>query len=364
MVRVSGPSIQTDPRLGSILLHWYDQHARDLPWRRTRDPYSIWISEIMLQQTRVEVVQERWLRFLARFPNVSALARAAEEEVVAEWAGLGYYRRARSIHRAACMIEEQHAGVFPTGRGDVLDLPGIGAYTAGAITSIAFGQQEALVDGNVERVFARLFQLDEVSSSASLKRRSWELARALVPKRRPGDWNQALMELGATVCTPSAPDCGTCPVREICACDGIQTALTFPRPKARPEIIRLQVECLLICRGEEVLLVRRALGGRMGGLYELPTREIEWDSAAPPGIFASEWSAGLGRARGKALARVSHTITRHRIQATIRRGIGPRQSNPGVWAGPEEWSRLGLTGMAAKALSKSGCEIVTLPAGN
>lgn len=359
---VSASPIESYPRLGADLLKWYDLCARDLPWRRTQDPYGIWISEIMLQQTRVDVVIERWLRFMERFPRVSELARAQEDEVLAEWAGLGYYRRARAIHAAARVIMEQHDGVFPQTHKDVLDLPGIGPYTAGAITSIGFGQQEALVDGNVERVFARLFQLDEVTGSAPLKRKSWDLARELVPRTRPGDWNQALMELGATVCTPRNPDCEACPARQICKCADALEATGYPRPKPPREVIKLGVECLVIRREQRVLLVRRPDAGRMGGLYELPTREVSWSSSGPPGIFPEQWPAGLESSEVEPLAQVSHTITKHRIQASICLGTAPRVPNHALWAGPDDWGRLGLSGMTSKALSKSGVEIATLRA--
>lgn len=359
---MSASPIESYPGLGADLLKWYDLCARDLPWRRTQDPYGIWISEIMLQQTRVDVVIERWLRFMERFPRVSELARAQEDEVLAEWAGLGYYRRARAIHAAARMIMEQHNGVFPQTHNDVLDLPGIGPYTAGAITSIAFGQQEALVDGNVERVFARLFHLDEITGSAPLKREAWDLARELVPKTRPGDWNQALMELGATVCTPRNPNCGACPARELCKCAGALEAAAYPRPKPPREVIKLEVECLVIRREQQVLLVRRPDAGRMGGLYELPTREVSWSSSEPPGIFPEQWPAGLESPEGQSLAQVSHTITKHRIQAAICLGTALGMPNQALWAGPDDWARLGLSGMTSKALSKSGVEIATLRA--
>lgn len=360
MGRVTVLRIESPGRLVRELLAWYDGHARDLPWRRTKDPYAIWISEIMLQQTRVEVVGPRWERFLISFPTVGDLAQATEDEVLAEWAGLGYYRRARALHQAAQQIVSDHDGCFPRSLAQVLDLPGIGAYTAGAITSIAFGQSEALVDGNVERVFARMFHLDEARASANLKRLSWDIARELVPTERPGDWNQALMELGATLCSPTSPACPDCPLQVDCASGNAAVALAYPRPKAKSQVIQLEVECLLIVKDGKVLLIRRGPNERMAGLYELPTREVCWDSKEAPGIFSSTWTAGLEAESEASLAQLSHGITKHRIRARIRPGRADSLHGQGVWAAPGDWARLGLTGMTAKALGKSGCEVATL----
>src|SRR5262245_38334735 len=201
--------------LQRMLGRWYRRERRDLPWRRTRDPYAIWISEAMLQQTRVEAVIPRYEAFLARLPDVAALAAAGEAEVLALWSGLGYYARARALRDAARAIVQRHAGVLPRTRAAWLELPGVGPYTAGAVLSIAFSASEPLVDGNVQRVLARLFALEEWQGSKALSEGCWELARALVPRAGdeldPGAWNQALMELGARVCTARSPDCAACP---------------------------------------------------------------------------------------------------------------------------------------------------------
>ncbi|MBM3975798.1 MAG: hypothetical protein FJ299_02270, partial [Planctomycetes bacterium] len=204
------------------LCAWFDRAQRDLPWRRTRDPYAIWISEAMLQQTRVETVIPYWRRFLERFPDLRALAAAPEDSVVAAWSGLGYYRRARALREAARALVERHAGGFPRTRDAWLALPGVGPYTAGAVLSIAFDEPEPLVDGNVLRVFARLFAIAEPIDRPATVKRIWARAAELVPRRprgatRPRNWNQALMELGATVCLPREPNCGECPVRAHCA---------------------------------------------------------------------------------------------------------------------------------------------------
>src|SRR4051812_19169233 len=201
----------------SNLLTWYDANRRDLPWRRTGDPYRIWLSEIMLQQTRVGAVLDHYRRFLERFPDVQSLARAREQSVLAAWSGLGYYRRARNLHACAKVIAKQRGGKFPSTAADLQELPGIGRYTAAAIASIAFGEPNAVVDGNVERVLQRVTGNSELSVSET-----WELAEALLAPKRPGDFNQAMMELGATVCLPKEPKCLVCPVVKSCVSKGSQ----------------------------------------------------------------------------------------------------------------------------------------------
>jgi A/G-specific adenine glycosylase len=229
------------------LPRWYRRHKRDLPWRRTRDPYAIWISEAMLQQTRVETVVSYWRRFLELFPNVATLAAADERDVLAAWSGLGYYRRARALHSAARAIVERHGGEFPSDANHVRELPGIGPYTAGAVLSIAFDQPEALVDGNVARVFCRLFELDAPHESPALKRELWNLARRLVPQDGgAGEWNQALMELGATICTPRSPSCASCPLERRCKASANGRVLELPRTKTRRAPIEVELEARLV----------------------------------------------------------------------------------------------------------------------
>ena len=222
------------PALRRSLLAWYRRHQRALPWRASRDPYRIWVSEVMLQQTTVAAVQPYYEAFLARFPDVRALATARVEDLLALWSGLGYYRRARHLHAAARAIVERHAGRFPRELAQALALPGVGPYTARAVLSIAYGVAEPVVDGNVRRVLARLLLL---------RGRAWRDERAfhapaaeLLAKRSPGDWNQAVMELGATVCTPRAPACPACPWRRSCAAraQGLQEQLPERKPRSAP----------------------------------------------------------------------------------------------------------------------------------
>ena len=204
------------------LLDWYGDHARDLPWRRTRNPYLIWISEIMLQQTRVAAVLEHYARFTRRFPAVADLAAADEGDVLAQWSGLGYYRRARMMHKAAQAVMHEHGGIFPRTSEDLLTLPGIGAYTAAAVASIAFGEVVAVVDGNVERVLTRIAGWD-VSDAAATRKVAVQirtLAQQLIDPQEPSHFNQAMMELGATICLPRGPLCLQCPVQALCATRG------------------------------------------------------------------------------------------------------------------------------------------------
>lgn len=341
------------------LLRWFQAERRDLPWRRTREPYAVWISEAMLQQTRVETVVPYYLRFLERFPDVRALAAAEEREVLTLWSGLGYYSRARALRAAAQAIVAQHAGALPRTRAAWLALPGVGPYTAGAVLSIAFGASEALVDGNVQRVFARLFALEEPQGSKGLGERCWAAARELVPARdargTPGEWNQALMELGARVCTPRAPQCPRCPLRAHCRAQAEGRTAELPRARARRAMVAVELELYAVQERGRVLLVERPDGGRMAGLHELPTRQLAPDDAR---LWPAELSAGLALRPGAELGRLSHAITHHRIRATLRAAqLVARRVPPGVrWVSTAELDGLALSGLAKKAL-----ELVATP---
>ncbi|MBN1442113.1 MAG: A/G-specific adenine glycosylase, partial [Planctomycetes bacterium] len=218
--------------LASRLLQWYGRRRRDLPWRRRADPYAVWLSEVMLQQTRVETVVEYYGRFLERFPTIDDLAAASEEQVLALWSGLGYYRRARSLLAGARQVVERHGGRFPRALADALSIPGVGPYTAAAILSIAYGEPHPVVDGNVERVITRLCRIPGNPRQAPAARRIREIAASWLPAGRSGDFNQAMMELGATVCTARAPRCDVCPVASWCAGpNDPPLGATAPRPR-------------------------------------------------------------------------------------------------------------------------------------
>lgn len=254
-----------------LLLAFYDARARDLPWRRDTDPYRVWVSEVMLQQTRVETVVPYYERWLERFPTLDALAEAPIDDVLHAWAGLGYYRRAHNLHRAARAVRERHHGELPEDPDALRDLPGIGDYTAGAIASIAFGRPEPAVDGNVRRVLSRLHDLPG-PGAAELRR----LAAALVPEDRPGDFNQALMEFGATVCTPRAPRCEACPLAEHCRARAAGTQLERPLPKRSKPLPEDDVgTAVVVAPDGALLLVRRPDEGLLAGLWEFPGAAVE-----------------------------------------------------------------------------------------
>lgn len=299
-------------RLHRDLLGWYAASRRDLPWRRTRDPWAIWVSEIMLQQTRVETVKPYFERFMAQFPTPLALAEAPEDEVLAAWSGLGYYRRARMLHAGARVVADR--AEMPRDRAGLLDLPGVGRYTAGAIASIAFEEAVGLVDGNVARVLARIFALEDDMRRAGMKRAE-ALADELVPAKTPGDWNQALMELGATICTPRAPACARCPVASSCRAraEGRVGALPVMGEKAKPKPQRVQA---LVARTKDgrVLLARRSSTGLFGGLWEPPS--IDGDEGARDALF------GRFALASHALAgRVTHVLSHRRLTVDVHVGL-------------------------------------------
>jgi A/G-specific adenine glycosylase len=274
------------------LLGWFRQYRRDLPWRRTKDPYRIWLSEIMLQQTRVAAVIPYYERFLARFPNVHALAAAPQEEVLRLWSGLGYYSRARNLQRAAQETVAKHDGNFPRGEKDALELPGIGAYTAAAILSIAYSAKHAVLDGNVARVLARIFAVQGDLRDAKRWQSLQKSADTLLDPKSPGDWNQAMMELGATLCTPQSPQCLLCPVTQFCQARklGIADSLPARRKKRATENIVLAAAVLLDPRGRTLLLPPPKLSKTkpahgqisilVSKLWHFPTIAVQTDSVA------------------------------------------------------------------------------------
>ncbi len=291
----------------------YAGARRDLPWRRTRDPYAIWVSEIMLQQTRVATVIPYWERWMARFPTVASLAGAPLDDVLAAWAGLGYYSRARNLHAGARAIGERWGGALPRSAALLREVPGIGPYTAGAIASIAFGERAPLVDGNVARVLARVFAVeDEIKSTAGQKalwRRAGELMQALPEGAAPGDLNQGLMELGASLCAPAAPRCLPCPLARLCEArrTGRQDALPVVAPRRPERELPILARTLVwIERGGRILLARRRAGGLFGGLWELPERDAV---------------LGLGgTVDDEPVAHHDQTLTHRRLRVTVVRG--------------------------------------------
>ncbi|MFO7893753.1 MAG: A/G-specific adenine glycosylase [Longimicrobiales bacterium] len=285
-----------------VLLAHFDATKRQMPWRGTSDPYAIWVSEVMLQQTRVDTVIPYWERWLERFPTVDVLAEAELDEVLKEWEGLGYYSRARNLHRAARMVRECFNGRVPDRPDALRELPGVGPYTAGAVASIAFDVATPAVDGNVRRVLSRLYDL-EAPTPATLR----DLAADLVPTDRPGDFNQALMELGATVCTPRSPACDACPLAPWCEARRLGVQELRPLPKEGKPVPEEVVRTAVIVRADgAVLLARRPEDGLLGGLWELPGDDGGW-----PAEVATLMDAGEP---GGELDPVIHTFSHKRIR--------------------------------------------------
>lgn len=283
------------------LLRWYRRVRRDMPWRRSVSPYRTWVSEIMLQQTTVAAVTPKYQAFMARFPDLRSLAAASEDEVLRRWAGLGYYSRARNLRRAAVEIVEERGGVFPSDFEGVLSLPGVGRYTAGAILSIAFGRPRPVVDGNVIRVFSRLFGLRGRPKDPAFVKIIWEKAESLMPKSSPGDWNQALMELGATVCTPESPSCGACPVSGFCVAYKKDLVDELPLLDARRAPVAVKWTCLWIVRDGKLLIWRRSGTERLlKNLWGLPE------------------AGRVAAAAGRTLGTVTHSITHHALSVELR----------------------------------------------
>ena len=253
------------------VLHWYDRHGRkDLPWQNTSDPYRVWVSEIMLQQTQVQTVIPYYQRFMQRFPDVAGLADAPLDEVLQHWSGLGYYARARNLHHAAEIIRDRYGGRFPVTIDAVSELPGIGRSTAGAILALTFGQRPAILDGNVKRVLARHAAVDGWPGTTAVARQLWDLAEARTPADRVGDYTQAMMDLGATLCTRSKPACALCPVQGDCAALALGEVARFPGRKPKKEKPQRTTTMVLAVADGAVYLERRPASGIWGGLWSLP----------------------------------------------------------------------------------------------
>ena len=339
------------PAWGKALLGWYRRNRRDLPWRRDRDPYRIWVAEVMLQQTTVKSVVPYYAAFLERFPDAAALAKASEEAVVAAWSGLGYYHRARNLRRGAQHVALHHGGHLPRTLEAALAVPGVGLYTASAVLSIAHGVPLPVVDGNVRRVLARL---------RALRGPEWRrdgpyynLAEDLLDRESPGDWNQALMELGAMVCTPRRPACPACPVRSACRARalGLEERLPEARPRRAP--VDVTVAAALVEKDGRVLMVRRAEGRLMGRMWEVPQTSLE---ARGLSDLARELLVrhDLAVVPGVLLARARHTVTFRRIRveayrARLRRNV-PADPERYRWVTPAELDSLPVSSMTRKIL--------------
>jgi len=327
------------------LLTWFRRSARDLAWRRSRDPYRVWVSEIMLQQTQVATVSEYFPRFLAAFPDVTALAQATEESVLRQWEGLGYYRRARQMHRAAGVIQSEHAGRFPREFDAIRSLPGIGRYTAGAISSIAFDARQPILEANTVRLLSRLVVFRGDPNQATGQELLWALAEELLPRRGCGEFNQALMELGSLVCTPRRPGCHDCPVMALCPTyrEGLQELVPFVRRKPPAEAVR--EAAVVVRRRGRVLLLRRGEGGRWGGLWDFPRFALASQS---DNDTANQLITGVDSLTGmlvrplRQLTTIKHSVTRFRItlECHLAEYVSRRAANDAVpeivWVKPAE----------------------------
>jgi A/G-specific adenine glycosylase len=298
------------PRFRRELLAWFEHARRDLDWRRTRDPYRIWLSEIMLQQTRVAAVVPHYRRFLERFPSMRSLAGARLNTVLRSWTGLGYYSRARNLHRAAKQIVRQHGGKFPRGLPQALALPGVGQYTAAAVLSIAYGEPLAVLDGNVARVLVRLAAARGEIREPRLWKRLADSASGLLASETPGDWNQAMMELGATVCTPRAPRCEECPVAHWCRARALGLAGVLPAVRSKPKAARVSLAAAVLLDPDGRTLVLRGEDG--GALFSRLWQFPAVTAGRNPRRALSEHierSLGVSGANPEALASARHTVT-------------------------------------------------------
>jgi len=325
------------------LLEWYEQSARKLPWRGGQDPYLIWVSEIMLQQTRVETVIPYFERWLERFPSLASLAEAPEQEVLRLWEGLGYYSRARNLHRAAQMVQNQYGGQIPPNRAELEKLPGVGKYTAGAIASIAFGLDEPALDGNIRRVLARLFDVSIPARSPAGEKRLWELAGELLPPGKAGDYNQALMDLGSVICTPQNPACLLCPLAAFCQAreKGVQEQRpVLPEKKHVPHIT---VSAAVIQRAGQVLIAHRPRSGLLGGMWEFPGGKLEYGESLPECLrreIKEELDAEVEVGAELGVFQHAYThfrVTLHAFYCTLERGEpSPLQTDEIRWVVPAD----------------------------
>ncbi|OFV96916.1 MAG: A/G-specific adenine glycosylase [Acidobacteria bacterium RIFCSPLOWO2_12_FULL_54_10] len=323
------------------LLAWYDQNRRQLPWRETKDPYRIWISEVMLQQTRVQAVIDYYKRFLKTFPTMKTLATAKEEKLLAAWSGLGYYSRARNLQKAARVILREHNGKFPEDVAASLRLPGVGEYTARAVTSIAYDVPVAVLDGNVARVLSRLYTISDNFRKNSGKKILLNRADALLAHSRPGDFNQAMMELGATVCLPRRPSCKTCPVRRHCLAFSQDAVENYPEPREpREPKPKHYISALVFNKKGQLLLTQNPPDSPwMPGFWHPPT-----------------WEAGFNDERfllTDHVGQIRHTITHHKIvidvyNARLERKLVIRQSQ---WINPKQLKSIPVTTIARKSLA-------------
>ena len=323
------------------LAAWFSRSARDLPWRDDRDPYRVWISEVMLQQTQVAAVIPYFQRFLVRFPNIASLAAGPLHDVLHHWQGLGYYRRARDLHRAAQLLVERHGGTVPRDAEALRALPGFGRYTANAVLSQAFEVRLPILEANSVRLLCRLFAIGDDPKSSATQKRLWRIAEDLLPRKRVGDFNQALMELGALVCTPAQPKCEQCPL--VGECQAFRGGLVdvLPRKSAKPQIEAVREVAVVVRKKDEVLLVQRPAEGRWAEMWEFPRVPLRGGQTHETAAESLLGEIGIAATLGETIRTIRHGVTRFRITLTclaaeyrsgrFRAGVYPR----GVWLKPQ-----------------------------
>ncbi len=354
------PDAPLDPApFRRALLAWYRRGHRDLPWRRAADPYATWVSEIMLQQTRVDQATPYYERWMARFPTVAALADAPLDDVLQSWAGLGYYARARNLHAAAREIRARYGGEFPSEPEAVRALPGIGRYTAGAILSIAFGKPEPILDGNVARVLSRHYLIEGAPDDRATQKKLWSLAAELVPAGDASDFNQAMMELGAMVCAPRAPACLVCPLRATCAAHAARVEENYPAPKKKTPPRPVDAVTILLQRGKNLLLVRRPPRGLWGGLWEPPMGELAPGEAADAGARrVAKSCTGLELTDIQPVTRFVHVLSHRRMsfhvfQAASKGRLRLEGYDAARWLPRAEARKLGVARWTARLFAET-----------
>ena len=364
---------QKSKKLVALLLDWFSTSARDLPWRRTHDPYAIWVSEIMLQQTQVKTVMPYWERWMRKLPTIKAAAAAHPDKLHKLWEGLGYYTRVRNLQKAAQAIVEQHGGKFPESFDAVLALPGIGRYTAGAICSIAFNQPTPLLDGNVIRVLTRIFGIAENPKEKQTNAKLWELAEQLVVNSQSvighspyncSHLNQSLMELGALICTPRSPQCLICPVRKLCVAFKEGRTEELPNLGKREVATARHFMAFAVEHKGKFLVRQRPAGVVNAHLWEFPNVEVGTRSCEPQELFAELNALGIADPRAellKPLATIKHSITRYRITVKaflISLAKAPRKTT-GVWKSPAQLDLLAFTAAHKKLASLAAARILS-----
>ncbi len=343
----------------SALLTWFDKHQRALPWRKHYRPYEVWVSEIMLQQTQMETVLPYFGRWMKSFPSIEKLALADEEKVVKHWQGLGYYSRVRNLHAGAKLISDKFKGQFPSNYEDILDIKGIGRYTAGAIASIAFNQDKPVVDGNVLRVLSRVYAIDKPIDVEANKEEFWDLAEKLIPSGKARYFNQAMMELGALICTSTGPKCAVCPVSSHCKAFKAGTQENYPVKIKKKKMVRVDAACVILAHGNKYLIHQRPVGEIMGGLWEFPEWKLSKDKPLTLEDSHRQVKKLLKKEFGlspefKMIGHVKRNYTHHletlrvfRVNLT-ENGLKSNREWPSAWTSKKDFARYPFSSAHAK----------------